>query len=128
MINNLQLCPNKNSHIVNNIPLKFYLKLILINYLLLMRIQKKLFFEEINTMKYFYLSFITSKILYSCKVVHSTKFEIDNSGKAAVYIDMSQFVKKMGEIPKKAEKDVNFAEKKNARLDSIALIEYLSQI
>ncbi|MFT4898230.1 MAG: hypothetical protein ACI9U0_000004 [Flavobacteriales bacterium] len=93
-----------------------------------MRIQKKLFFEEINTMKYFYLSFITSKILYSCKVVHSTKFEIDNSGKAAVYIDMSQFVKKMGEIPKKAEKDVNFAEKKNARLDSIALIEYLSQI
>ena len=35
MINNLQLCPNKNSHIVNNITLKFYLKLILINYLLL---------------------------------------------------------------------------------------------
>jgi len=55
-----------------------------------MRIQKKLFFEEINTMKYFYLSFITSIILSSCKVVHSAKFEIDNSGKAAVYIDMSQ--------------------------------------
>ena len=31
-------------------------------------------------------------------------------------------------MPKKAEKDVNFAEKKNTRLDSIALIEYLSQI
>ena len=61
-----------------------------------MRIQKKLFFEEINTMKYFYLSFITSIIISYCKVVHSTKFEIDNSGEAAVYIDMSQVVRKIG--------------------------------
>ena len=95
---------------------------------LIIRIKKKLFLRKIKTMKYLFFSILASIILFSCKVVHSTKFEIDNSGEAAVYIDMSQFVKKMGKMPKKAKKDVNFAEKKNASLDSITLIEYLSQI
>lgn len=72
---------------------------------------------------------VASALLISCKVVNSSQFNKDNSGSISTYVDMSEFIKKMGnKMPDKTKDKVNFAEKKNANLDSITLIEYLSQV
>lgn len=90
---------------------------------------KAYFCAKKNNMKLILLSLATSILLFSCNVVNSTQFKKDNSGSISTYVDMSEFIDKMGgKLPDNTKEKVNFAEKKNANLDSITLIEYLNQV
>lgn len=79
-------------------------------------------------MKNFILTLLASFLILSCTIVNSTEFSKDNSGDMSVYIDMSEFVKKMGKMKKKNKKDLDFSAKQNKNLDSLTLIEYLKQV
>lgn len=66
--------------------------------------------------------------LVSCKIVHSTSFNSNNSGEISVYIDMKEFAEKMGKgVSKKTEEKLAFDSKKNENLDNLTMVEYIGQ-
>ena len=80
-------------------------------------------------MKPFLFSLVATIFLFSCKVVNNVTFEKDNSGELSVFINMGGFVDKTGgNMPDRTKRDVDFSAKKNPNLDSITLVEYLTQI
>ncbi len=80
-------------------------------------------------MKQFVFSLLATFLLFSCKVVTTSSFEKDNSGELSAFVNMSGFVDKMGgNMPDKSKEEVDFSAKKNPNLDSITLVEYLTQI
>ena len=66
--------------------------------------------------------------LVSCKIVHSTSFNTNNSGEISIYIDMKEFAEKMGKgVSKKTEEKLAFDSKKNENLDTLTMVEYIGQ-
>lgn len=72
---------------------------------------------------------ITAILLSSCSLVKDVQFNKDNSGSMSVYIDMKEFVEKMGkgEMPEKTKKDLSIFSEPNSAVDSMSMIEFVEK-
>ncbi|MBI34977.1 MAG: hypothetical protein CMP67_06395 [Flavobacteriales bacterium] len=79
-------------------------------------------------MKYFISSIFILFGILSCKIVHSTSFNKNNSGEISVYINIEQFAQKMGKKSTgKTKEKLDFDNKKNENLNNLTMVEYISQ-
>ena len=66
--------------------------------------------------------------LSSCSIVQSTSFNEDDSGEISFYLEMGEFVAKMGEDAlKKQMNELDFENKTNKMLENQTLIKFLDE-
>ena len=79
-------------------------------------------------MKNFIIITIAALFLSSCKIVQSTSFNDDNSGEISFYLEMGEFVSKMGEDALKNQmNELDFENKTNKMLNEQTLIKFLDE-